>query len=150
MEEYRFSGGVCAQGLVICAPVKMLIHMNMEELMTVGRLHLQSGDNEEALRLFEEAIGKEPQNAIAWGGKGIALINLGKYQEAIDCFDKAIQLDPITAFAWEGKGVALMRLERYEDAIPYFDMALEISPHFQRALENRTLALKKMGKSESD
>lgn len=149
MEKYHFYDGSCAQGLVICVPVKMLINMNIEELMTVGLLHLQSGNNEEALRLFEEAIDKEPQNAIAWGGKGVALVNLGKYQEAMDCFDRAIQLDPITAFAWEGKGVALMKLERYEDAIPYFDMALEISPHFQRALENKSLALKKTGKRES-
>ena len=107
--------------------------------MTVGRLHLQSGNNEEALKLFEEAIGKEPQNAIAWGGKGVALVNLGKYQEAIDCFDKAIQLDP--GYANAHNNLAVIYLTQRP---PLVELARW---HYQKALaagQPRNAELEKM------
>ncbi|MCP4343012.1 MAG: tetratricopeptide repeat protein [Desulfobulbaceae bacterium] len=33
-------------------------------------------------------------HAHAWGGKGVALSNLGCYEEAIDAFNKALDIKP--------------------------------------------------------
>ena len=102
-------------------------------LLTMGRICVQRGRNEEASEKFDKALAVNPKSAIAWAGKGVALINMKRHEEAMDCFDKSILIDPKVAFAWEGKGIALMGLGRHRDAVPFFDMALNISPNFRRA-----------------
>ena len=83
---------------------------NMEDsedgLLTMGRICLQRGRNKEAFEKFDQTLAINPQSAIAWAGKGIALVNMKRHEEALNCFDKSILIDPKVAFAWEGKGMA--------------------------------------------
>ena len=120
-------------------------------LLTMGRVCLQRGRNGEAMEMFDKALAINPQSAIAWAGKGVALVNMKKHEDALNAFDKSILIDPKVAFAWDGKGMALMGLGRFRDAVPFFEMALSISPSFRRAKENRARAMEKVeGKGSSD
>ncbi|MEM4657604.1 MAG: tetratricopeptide repeat protein, partial [Candidatus Methanosuratincola sp.] len=74
----------------------------LNEMITRGRIHLELGKNEDAIVYFDLALEIDPENALAWAGKGIAFVNLGMYDEALECFDKAISHDAELAFAWEG------------------------------------------------
>ena len=52
--------------------------------------HFTQNDNAGALKAFDEAINLKPKNSVAWRGRGIALLRLGRFQEALDAFDRAI------------------------------------------------------------
>ncbi|MGD2072199.1 MAG: tetratricopeptide repeat protein, partial [Candidatus Thorarchaeota archaeon] len=78
----------------------------------------------------------DPQYALAWSNKGLALDNLGKYEEAISCYDEAIKIDPQYALAWSNKGLALDNLGKYEEAISCYDEAIKIDPQYAQAYFN--------------
>lgn len=53
-----------------------------------------SGDVEEALRLYQEDIDANPDNAYAWGDYGTYLVCLGRFEEAIPYLSRAIEIYP--------------------------------------------------------
>ena len=69
----------------------------MSELKTLiqnGIVNLESGNFEDALSFFEQALLLEPNNPDLWNQKGVALRSLGRYNEASECYNKSLQLDP--------------------------------------------------------
>ncbi len=48
----------------------------------------------EAIESYDRALAIDPDFAIAWQAKGVALHNLGRYDEAIACYDRALSLEP--------------------------------------------------------
>jgi tetratricopeptide (TPR) repeat protein len=79
-------------------------------------------------------------------GKGVALLNSGKYNESIPYFDKALAINPKDFYALYNKGAALLNLQKYNESIPYFDKALAINPKDFYALYNKGAALSKTGR----
>ena len=63
----------------------------------------RSGNYDESIKAYDKAIEINPQNSIAWDGKGDALLNSKKYEEAIKAFDKALEINPQDPLALEGK-----------------------------------------------
>lgn len=108
---------------------------------------VDEGKYEEAIVLYDRALGLEPRMAMAWCGKGVALNGLSRYQEALGAFDEAIAISPGYAKAWYEKGIALHGLGRYEEAIAAYDKALEIYPEYgYLAYYGRANALAAMGR----
>ena len=69
----------------------------MTELKTLilnGVAHLESGNFEDALIFFEQALLLKPDDPDLWNNKGIALRSLGRYNEASYCYNKSLELDP--------------------------------------------------------
>ena len=66
----------------------------IDTLIQNGVAHLESGDFENALSFFEQALLLEPDNPDLWNQKGVALRSLGRYDEASECYNKSLQLDP--------------------------------------------------------
>ncbi|RNJ76394.1 MAG: tetratricopeptide repeat protein [Nitrosopumilus sp. B06] len=64
------------------------------ELAARGRESVINGKYEEALKIYEQAISKDPHNPDLWNGKGTALRSLGRYEEATVCFNHSLELDP--------------------------------------------------------
>lgn len=60
----------------------------LNELITRGRIHLELGKNEDAIVYFDLALEMDPENAVAWGGKGIAFVNLGMYDEPLNALTR--------------------------------------------------------------
>lgn len=63
-------------------------------LLQLAELALEGGDAEMALLRYGEAIEREPRNADAWTGKGVALQYLERYEEALEAYDRALALKP--------------------------------------------------------
>ena len=57
-------------------------------------LDLATIDDEECIRCYDEIIGINSGEGMAWRGKGLALGRLGRPQEAIQCYDKALEINP--------------------------------------------------------
>ncbi|MCU0632965.1 MAG: tetratricopeptide repeat protein [Methanolinea sp.] len=65
------------------------------DLLTEGLTYNAMGGRYlEALECFDRTLAIDPDFAIAWQAKGVALHNLGRYEEAIECYDRAFALDP--------------------------------------------------------
>jgi tetratricopeptide (TPR) repeat protein len=109
-----------------------------EKMNDAGFARHHPGGYEESLPLHDAAIRLEPDFALAWVNKGIALKNLSRIDEAIACYDHVIRkLDPEFKKAWHNKGVALRIDGRIEEAIECFDRAVEIDRHYAIAKRGR-------------
>ena len=64
------------------------------DLVLQGKSFLESGNFDEALSFFEQAVLLDPKNPDLWNYKGVALRSLGRYGESMDCFNNSLKLDP--------------------------------------------------------
>ena len=79
--------------------------------------------SEEAIKSFDQALEMDPNELVAWLGKGHSLAATNRFDEAIFCYDKAIELNPNLAAAWYGKGKALQKMGRDVEAQTCFAKA---------------------------
>lgn len=66
----------------------------IKELVLKGRTLLESGNFEDALAYFEQALLLNQNDPELWNFKAVALRSLGRYEEALECFNKSLQIDP--------------------------------------------------------
>ena len=63
-----------------------------------------------ALDLLNKAIELNPNDAINYNNRGVALYKLGRYQQAVKDFNQAIRLDPNDLYAYNNRGNAYYEL----------------------------------------
>jgi protein O-GlcNAc transferase len=87
-----------------------------------------TGRNQEALPLFEEAAAERPADAATLTNLGLALVQLGKAKEALPYYDKALALQPNDWILQQDVGVAYLQQSDLNHAIEHFLTALTIDP----------------------
>ncbi|MGQ0796311.1 MAG: tetratricopeptide repeat protein [Methanobacteriota archaeon] len=85
---------------------------DVQAILQLAELALEGGDAHMALVRYEDAIAKEPDNADAWTGKGVALQNLGRDEDALAAYDEALRLEPGHEMASRWRAAVLRRVER--------------------------------------
>jgi starch phosphorylase len=93
---------------------------------------VEGGRYAEALPYLDEVVEAEPNDALIWLNRGLALAGLGRRESAIESFDRAIALQPDLTEAWIGKGEAFVLLGREADAQTAFNKVVELRPTFVR------------------
>src|SRR3989441_8660910 len=63
-------------------------------LLQLAELAIEGGDPQMGLLRYEQAIERDPRNADAWTGKGVALQQLERFREALEAYDRALSLKP--------------------------------------------------------
>src|SRR3989454_475633 len=63
-------------------------------LLQLAELAIEGGDPQMGLLRYEQAIERDPRNADAWTGKGVALQQLERFREALEAYDHALSLKP--------------------------------------------------------
>ena len=66
----------------------------VSKLLEMGNNNMESGNFQEALSFFEQALLTNPQDADLWNLKGTALRSMGRYEEAIESFNKSLEIEP--------------------------------------------------------
>lgn len=94
-------------------------------LLADGQTLLNAEQPENALKLFEEALHLDPQNAEVLIKKAGALERMNRVDDAITCYDRAIELNPSATMAWLQKGGLFNRLARYDEAMQCYEKALQ-------------------------
>jgi tetratricopeptide (TPR) repeat protein len=82
----------------------------------LGYRHLANGDYEQAAEAFTECICKEPRNAQAYNGRGLAYYYLENFEAALDDFTQAIRNKPHYCEAILNKGNTLIALDSLTEA----------------------------------
>jgi len=93
-----------------------------------GTRLLESGENEEAIKKFEEALLIEPNDPAVLGNYAIALRNIGQFHKALLNLQKAILLEPNRRSTWVNLGNCYECLGNRNAALDSFRKALELEP----------------------
>ncbi|MGB3496277.1 MAG: serine/threonine-protein kinase, partial [Elainellaceae cyanobacterium] len=130
----------------------------LQELKQIDRLyHLQH--YEEAIASCDEIIKENPEDALAWLMKGMALENSGQYKLAIKSYNRLLRIQPDDHLAWFKRGTLLEKLGLYADAAKSYRQVTKLQPEncwawsdqgrayetihqYERALESYDQALK--------
>ena len=104
--------------------------------------------NEEAIKLYDEALKIKPDDYDSLRQKGVSLSELGKEEEAIKLFNEVLRIKPDDYRSLCSKGVSLSRLGNMEEAIKLFDEVLRIKPDDYRSLCSKGVSLSRLGNME--
>lgn len=97
-------------------------------MLSMGKLLGQKGDIEGVFKYQNQVLELEPSNAVAWSGKGYALMKLNRLPEAVDALETAVRLDPESSNSWINLGEAQMRKKNFGRAIVALEKAVALSP----------------------
>ena len=95
---------------------------------------VEDGNYSDALKLYDLALKKEPDNINVLIDKGATLQNMGRVKLAIRSYDKALSFSPDNLDALLNKGAALHSDKKYEEAIECYNQALKIDKKCAMAL----------------
>lgn len=104
-----------------------------EEANNAGVKLVKTGDYEEALSRFDEAIQFNRQFCMPQVNKGIALGNLERFREAVDCFRLAVATDPNFKIAWFNMAIVFKKTGDFNYAYKAVRRVLEIDPDYEVA-----------------
>ncbi len=101
-----------------------------------GRLYLQKGRTQEAIRSFMEVIEQDATHALAHEGLGEAHFRLSALQEAEKSCRQATALDATLWSAYNCLGMIYDRQERFQEAIAAYQRAIQLQPKRGMLLNN--------------
>ena len=110
----------------------------------LGYLHVQLGNHEIAVDMYNKAIAIKPDFAAAYCGIGEAYRCMKRYTDAIAACKKAIAIKPDLTAAYFHMGRAYSNLERYTDAIAAFKKAIALKPDYADAYFHMAQAYEEM------
>jgi tetratricopeptide (TPR) repeat protein len=88
--------------------------------------HRINGDYEQAIGLYQQILGEEPEQAEALWGLGLSLMNMGDFDEALESICKASDLEPQNQLYLLDAGKHYTMLGMYDEAKPFFEKVMEI------------------------
>lgn len=105
----------------------------------------ERGDYSGAAKLYAEAIELNPNNALAYYGRGTAFDDAGQYALAIQDYNNSVTLNPNFANVYYNRGNSYSHMNNYALAIQDYDKAVALNPHFLEAYVNRGFAYNSLG-----
>ncbi len=104
-----------------------------------------AGDLQGALDVLSQAIAANPNDALCYLSRGIALSTMGNNQQAVDDFNTALTIDPNNAAAYHNRGIAFAALGDVAQALADYDAALSLNPNDPMVYYNKGVAHKQAG-----
>ncbi len=99
--------------------------------------HLNAGKNQEALAVFDEAIGHDPSSAGVYNDRGLASQRLGNSTKAMADWTEALRLDPENKYALANRGNGWRNQGEFAKALADYQASLRIDPQFAYAFSER-------------
>ncbi|MFY0564010.1 tetratricopeptide repeat protein [Archangium lansingense] len=112
-----------------------------DTLLVRANVAAQKGELEPALKLYQQALGKDPKRAEAHFGRGLMLIKLGKTEQSLEALAQAVQLAPTNAAFRYRLGQVQLEAGKDEEGIASLQQAITDMPRFVPAYLSLTHAL---------
>jgi len=93
----------------------------------------------QALRLLNKAVAKDPKFANVYSNRGNAYRDLKQYPRALNDYNKAISLDPSHVKAYNNRGNIYYEQKKYQQALKDYNQCLRLKPNYTFAYINRGL-----------
>jgi len=98
------------------------------QLKDQGNAALASGNLEEAIKLYSEALNLDPTNHVLYSNRSAAYAKAEKYAEALKDAEKTVELKPDWGKGYSRKGAALSYLGRDSEAQKVYEEGLVHEP----------------------
>jgi len=95
----------------------MKLDPSVECALRDGQNCMMAGNYQVALKIFDQVIANNPENAQAFHDKADVLDLMGNYSEAVKCYDSALECDPYDAEVWYNKGMTLRKTGHHEEGL---------------------------------
>ena len=125
-----------AQSAADAPPFTQQTIQGISELRNQAFATSQTGQFEEAERLWTELLTYFPDEPAIWSNRGNVRVSQNKLLPAIEDYTQAIELAPQEPDPYLNRGAALEGLGRWEDAIADYTHLLELSPKDAAAYNN--------------
>ena len=112
---------------------------NCEAFSNLGFIEKEVGSLEEAIKLFDKSLLKNPLYIDAIFNKANALYEIGNYREALTCYEKSIALGLNNTEIYLNRGSTLHQLKRCSEAVTCYDQAIALEPENVDAHWNKSL-----------
>ena len=118
-------------------------------LATLGLALSSLGRNDDALKAFDAALQRQPNDAQLWWQKGNALLAMGRAADALASFEHTRRLDPSHGDAAYRCGHILHGLARYDEALAHLDASLALQGEHAPTLQIRAVVLKELDRLDA-
>ena len=111
---------------------------------------VDKGQNEEALRMFESGLARQPKSGQAWYSKGCLLADMDRHQDAVLAFETAAQLGTAeqASLAHYNRALSHQKLGNAKDAEAAYRKSVELDPANGDGWTNLGVMLDESGKRE--
>lgn len=116
------------------------------EWVTLGHTLVNLKAHDEAIAVFERALGIDNTFPSAWTGFSLALMGANRIDEALAAISAGIAADPLNPYCHGVHGMILLQLRRVDEALAALDISLERLPNQVIILRQRSNALFLMGR----
>jgi tetratricopeptide (TPR) repeat protein len=116
------------------AKTALILDPNLPEAhRALGRIMMEYGQNEEAIKEFQTAIRQRPDfheayRTLAWIYQGMR-----RYSDSIDWGQKSLRMKPMDRETYLLLGLNYLDLREWDKARHHFERAIELSPDYGRA-----------------
>ena len=122
--------------------------MDVPGLLSRALIVSASGNDPQALHLFDDILEVEPGNVNALIGKSVPDRRSGKPSEALNCLDLVLNYQPNNASALLNRGTLLVERGNLEGALEAYDKLVTISPHDEEAWVAQADVYARMGRHD--
>lgn len=121
--------------------------MSEQIIRAAYALH-QSGKHDEAAKLYDQVLKKDPANIQTLFLSGMLIYQRGDLETALTRFDSILLLNPAHYDALAARGAVLSSLGRHQDALAAYNRAQQIRPGSAQVCNNRANSLFALGRRE--
>lgn len=112
----------------------------INDLKEKGNAALSSGNCEEAIKYYTQAIELDTQNHVLYSNRSAAYCKAGSFGDALKDADKTIELNSVWAKGYSRKGAALMGLQKYPEAHEILSKGIALEPNNAALLQAQSEA----------